>query len=33
MTTKTRGELFQVVDGYVRHHLGLRWKNGRFVGE
>ena len=33
MTAKTRGELFQVVDGYVRHHLGLRWKNGRFVGD
>ncbi|WP_045221224.1 DNA repair protein RecO [Desulfonatronum thioautotrophicum] len=27
----TRGELFQMVDGYVRRHLGLCWRNGRFV--
>ncbi|TVQ97594.1 MAG: DNA repair protein RecO [Desulfovibrionales bacterium] len=29
----TRGELFQLVDGYVRRHLGLRWCNNRFVAE
>ncbi|SDB47799.1 DNA replication and repair protein RecO [Desulfonatronum thiosulfatophilum] len=31
MSAATRGEIFQVVDGYVRHHLGLRWSHGRFV--
>ncbi|PTN33324.1 DNA repair protein RecO [Desulfonatronum sp. SC1] len=33
MSPATRGELFQMVDGYVRRHLGLRWRNGRFVSE
>ncbi len=33
MSPSTRGELFQMVDGYVRRHLGLRWRNGRFVAE
>lgn len=31
MSATTRGEIFQVVDGYVQHHLGLRWNRGRFV--
>ncbi len=31
ISARTRGELFQVVDGYVQHHLGLRWDRGRFV--
>lgn len=26
-----RGELFQLVDGYVQCHLGLRWSQGRLV--
>lgn len=33
MSSSTRGELFQMVDGYVRRHLGLRWHNGRFVAD
>lgn len=33
MSSQTRGELFQIVDGYVRRHLGLSWRNGRFVAE
>lgn len=33
ISPSTRGELFQMVDGYVRRHLGLRWRNGRFVAD
>jgi DNA repair protein RecO (recombination protein O) len=31
VSASTRGEIFQVADGYVQYHLGLRWSQGRFV--